>query len=79
MYVYSMIFPIIDDSAPPDIILNKDLLEEYKVNLEENAKIKAGDVLTVAKPFVSVLATSCRGKRCECCFLEKELKITCKR
>ena len=62
-----------------DIILNQKLLKEYNVNLDPQASIKAGDVLTVAAPFVSVLATSCRGKRCENCFLETAVKTFCDR
>ena len=54
-------------------------MDEYNVNLAENASVKAGDVLTVATPFVSVLSTGCRGKRCENCFLEKPVKVFCDR
>ena len=57
--------------------MNEKLLKEYNVNLDETASVKAGDVLIVAAPFVSVLATGCRGKRCERCFLEKPVKIFC--
>ena len=57
--------------------MNEKLLRDYKVNLDENVSIKAGDVITVAAPFVSVLATGCRGKRCERCFLEKKVKLFC--
>ena len=57
--------------------MNEKLLRDYNVTLDENASIKAGDVITVAAPFVSVLATGCRGKRCERCFLEKKVKLFC--
>ena len=71
--------PLSELDADQDIVLNQDLLKQYNVNLDENASVKAGDVLIAASPFVSVLATSCRGKRCEYCFLEKDVKVYCER
>ena len=59
------------------VIMNEKLLKEYNVKLDENASIKAGDVITVAAPFVSVLATGCRGNRCEFCFMESKNLLYC--
>ena len=59
--------------------MNQKLLQEYNVDLTEGASVKAGDVLTVATPFVSVLSTSSRGIRCENCYLKKNVKLFCDR
>ena len=56
----------------PKKIRNNDLLT--KLVDSEQASVKSGDVLIAAKPFVSVLTTSCRGLRCDNCFKKLDKK-----
>ena len=59
------------------VVLNEGLLKEYEVNMKAGAKVEAGEVITVAQPYVKVLATACRGQRCEACFKVNKVKIIC--
>ena len=55
------------------ILLNEDLLKIYGADrwcgsgagIAAPTPVKAGDVITAAKPFVYALATSSRGRRCD--------------
>lgn len=65
------------DECGSDVPLNEALLAAHGVDLGEGARVKAGDVLTVARPFVRALATACRGQRCENCFEVRPLPTSC--
>ena len=60
----------------PTRIMNMEKLNEFGVTSlnDPSQPVKGGDVLIAAQPFVYVLSTSCRGSRCDSCFVRFDKK-----
>lgn len=56
-------------------ISNVNLLQ--KNNLITPKSVKKGDIILAARPFVHVLTTASRGRRCEACFEKRTLRCHC--